>query len=117
MLGNTKSRRVAIVGYNRIPFARQNTFYVQASNKDMFTAALNGLIDRYNLQGQLIGEVAGGAVIKHSTQLNLTRECVMASSLDQKTPACDLQQACNTGIETAIYIANKIALGQIDAGI
>ncbi|KIO74880.1 acetyl-CoA acetyltransferase [Pedobacter lusitanus] len=117
MLGNHQSRKVAIVGYNRIPFARHNTFYTQASNKDMFTAALNGLIERYHLQGQLIGEVAGGAVIKHSTQLNLTRECVMDSSLDQRTPACDLQQACNTGIETAIYIANKIALGQIDAGI
>lgn len=117
MLSNNKSRKVAIVGYNRIPFARHNTLYSQASNKDMFSAALNGLIDRYNLQNQLIGEVAGGAVIKHSTPLNLTRECVMASALDQKTPACDLQQACNTGIETAIYIANKIALGQIDVGI
>ncbi|PZF74163.1 acetyl-CoA C-acetyltransferase [Taibaiella soli] len=117
MLSNGTSRKVAIVGYNRIPFAKNNTNYVTASNQDMMTAALNGLIDRYRLQGQLMGEVAGGAVIKHSWNLNLMRECVMGTALDQNTPACDLQQACNTGIEAAIYIANKIALGQIESGI
>ncbi len=83
----------------------------------MLVAALNGLIVRYNLKGELLGEVACGAVIKHSWEFNLTRESVMSTSLDPRTPACDLQQACDTGIETAIYIANKIALGQIDAGI
>jgi len=117
MLNDKQSRRVAIVGYNRIPFARQNTFYTQANNQNMMTAVLNGLIDRYKLQGQLLGEVAGGAVIKSSLDLNLMRECVLDTSLDKRTPACDIQQACDTGIESAIYIANKIALGQIDVGI
>ncbi|GAA3949925.1 acetyl-CoA C-acetyltransferase [Chitinophaga oryziterrae] len=110
-------RKVAIVGYNRIPFARNNTAYTEAGNKDMMTAALDGLIERYHLHGQLLGEVAGGAVIKHSWEINLLRECVMSTSLDPNTAACDIQQACNTGIEAAIYIANKIALGQIDSGI
>lgn len=114
---DTPLRRAAIVGYNRIPFARNNTAYTQAGNIDMMVAALNGLIDRYNLQGKELGEVAGGAVIKHSWQINLMRECVLHTSLDPKTPACDIQQACNTGIESAIYIANKIALGQIECGI
>jgi acetyl-CoA C-acetyltransferase len=117
MLHTSSVRKVAIVGYNRIPFARQNTAYAKASNQDMLVAALNGLIVRYNLKGELLGEVACGAVIKHSWEFNLTRESVMSTSLDPGTPACDLQQACDTGIETAIYIANKIALGQIDAGI
>ncbi len=117
MLAAKLVRRVAIVGYNRIPFARQNTFYAEAGNKDMMVAALQGLIDRYKLQGMLLGEVAGGAVIKHSWEINLMRECVMATSLNPATPACDIQQACDTGIETAVYIANKIALGQIDVGI
>src|SRR5882757_309355 len=110
-------RKVAIVGYNRIPFARNNTAYATAGNKDMMVAALNGLIERCQLQGQLLGEVAGGAVIKHSWEINLLRECVMSTSLDQRTPACDIQQACNTGVEASIYIANKIALGQIECGI
>jgi len=117
MLHTSAVRKVAIVGYNRIPFARQNTAYAKASNQDMLVAALNGLIVRYNLKGELLGEVACGAVIKHSWEFNLTRESVMSTSLDPRTPACDLQQACDTGIETAIYIANKIALGQIDVGI
>lgn len=117
MLHTSAVRKVAIVGYNRIPFARQNTAYSKASNQDMLVAALNGLIVRYNLKGELLGEVACGAVIKHSQEFNLTRESVMSTSLDPRTPACDLQQACDTGIETAIYIANKIALGQIDVGI
>jgi len=117
MLNDKQSRKVAIVGYNRIPFARQNTFYTKADNQNMMTAVLNGLIDRYKLQGQLLGEVAGGAVIKSSLDLNLMRECVLDTSLDKGTPACDIQQACDTGIESAIYIANKIALGQIDVGI
>jgi acetyl-CoA C-acetyltransferase len=114
---NSASRKVAIVGYNRIPFARHNTVYTQAGNQDMMVAALNGLIDRYHLQGKLLGEVAGGAVIKHSWEINLMRECALSTSLDPRTPACDIQQACNTGIESAIYIANKIALGQIESGI
>lgn len=117
MLAGKQLRKVAIVGYNRIPFAKQNTAYVNAGNKDMMVASINGLIDRYNLKGKLLGEVTGGSVIKHSWEINLMRECVLATSLDPRTPACDIQQACNTGIESAVYIANKIALGQIDCGI
>lgn len=117
MLENTSPRKVAIVGYSRIPFARQNTSYKNAGNQDMLVAALNGLIERYNLTGELLGEVAAGAVIKHSWEVNLTRESVMGTTLDPRTPACDIQQACDTGIETAVYIANKIALGQIEVGI
>src|ERR1700690_1842387 len=110
-------RKVVIVGYSRIPFARQNTIYAAASNKEMMTAAINGLIQRYGLQGMLLGEVAGGAVSKNTWEFTFSRECVMNTSLDPATPACDLQQACDTGIESAVYIANKIALGQIDVGI
>ncbi|WP_066438709.1 acetyl-CoA C-acetyltransferase [Chryseobacterium sp. CCH4-E10] len=112
-----ETKKVAIVGYNRIPFARINTAYTEKSNQDLLTAALNGLIDRCNLQGKLLGEVAGGAVIKHISESNLIRESVMETSLDPATPGCDLQQACDTGIEAAIYIGNKIALGQIESGI
>lgn len=117
MLNDGICRKVAVVGFNRIPFSRNNASYATASNQDMMTATLNGLIDRYHLNGLLLGEVAGGAVIKHSRDLNLIRECVMATTLNPATPACDLQQACNTGIEAAIYIANKISLGQIECGI
>lgn len=117
MLTIPSARKVAIVGYNRIPFAKQNTAYATASNQDMLTAALTGLIERYQLQGLRLGEVAAGAVIKNPLELNLTRESVLGTSLDPHTPACDIQQACDTGIETAVYIANKIALGQIEAGI
>lgn len=117
MKANQSIRKVAVVGYNRLPFARQNTAYAEASNQDMMTAALNGLIERYHLEGQLLGEVAGGAVLKHSAERNLMRESVLGTSLNPATPACDIQQACDTGLEAAIYIANKIALGQIDAGI
>lgn len=112
-----ETKKVAIVGYNRIPFARINTAYAEKSNQDLLTAALNGLIERCNLQGKLLGEVAGGAVIKHISESNLIRESVMETSLDPATPGCDLQQACDTGIEAAIYIGNKIALGQIESGI
>ncbi|MEZ7516118.1 acetyl-CoA C-acetyltransferase [Flavobacterium frigidarium] len=117
MLVDKQIKKVAIIGYNRIPFARQNTNYAEVGNIDMMTTTLTGLINRYKLQGKLLGEVAGGAVIKHSWEINMMRECVLGTSLDPKTPACDIQQACNTGIEAAIYIANKIALGQIAVGI
>jgi acetyl-CoA C-acetyltransferase len=110
-------RRVAIVGGNRIPFARSNGRYATASNQDMLTSALNGLVARFGLAGEVLGEVAAGAVLKHSRDFNLTRECVLGSRLDSRTPAYDLQQACGTGLEAAILVANKIALGQIDAGI
>lgn len=117
MNNSDKIRKVAIVGYNRIPFARANKAYAKVGNQDMMIATLDGLIEKYKLQGKLLGEVAGGAVLKHTYDTNLIRECVMKTSLDPATPACDLQQACDTGIESAIYIANKIALGQIESGI
>jgi len=110
-------RRVAVVGGNRIPFARSNSVYSRASNQDMLTAALDGLVDRFDLDGERLGEVAGGAVLKHSRDRDLTRESVLGTRLAPETPAYDVQQACGTGLETTILIANKIALGQIDAGI
>jgi acetyl-CoA C-acetyltransferase len=110
-------RRVAVLGGNRIPFARSNSRYAAASNQDMLTAALDGLIARYGLAGRRIGEVVAGAVLKHSRDFNLTREVVLGSRLDPRTPAYDIQQACGTGLEAAILVANKIALGQIDAGV
>lgn len=112
-----ETKKVAIVGYNRIPFARMNTAYADKGNQDLLLSALDGLINRYNLKGKLLGEVAGGATIKHISESNLIRETVMNTSLDPATPACDLQQACDTGIESAVYIGNKIALGQIESGI
>ncbi|MGG5209103.1 acetyl-CoA C-acetyltransferase [Chryseobacterium sp. MIQD13] len=112
-----ETKKVAIVGYSRIPFARINTAYADLDNQELLEAALTGLINKYRLQGKLLGEVAGGAVIKHISESNLIRESVMNTSLDPATPACDLQQACDTGIEAAVYIGNKIALGQIESGI
>ncbi|HEY8338840.1 MAG TPA: acetyl-CoA C-acetyltransferase [Egibacteraceae bacterium] len=110
-------RRAAIVGGNRIPFARAGGPYASASNLDMLTAALDGLVARFGLQGEVLGEVVAGAVMKHSRDFNLTREAVLASPLHPTTPAYDLQQACATSLEAAILVAGKIALGQIDAGI
>ena len=110
-------RRVAIIGGNRIPFARSNSAYATASNQEMLTAALEGLVERFNLHGLRLGEVVAGAVLKHSRDFNLTRECVLGSRLAPETPAYDIQQACGTGLEAAILVANKIALGQIDCGI
>jgi acetyl-CoA C-acetyltransferase len=111
------ARRAAIIGGNRIPFARSNGPYAEASNQDMLTAALDGLIARFGLRDEAVGEVVAGAVLKHSRDFNLTRECVLGSALAHNTPAYDVQQACDTGIEAAILVANKIALGQIDVGI
>ena len=110
-------RRVAILGGNRIPFARSNGAYSTASNQAMLTVALEGLIERYRLHGLRLGEVVAGAVLKHSRDMNLTRECVLGSRLSPQTPAYDIQQACGTGLEAALLVANKIALGQIDCGV
>ena len=114
---NVNARRVAVLGGIRIPFARQNGPYARASNQDMLTATLEVLISRYSLEGQVLGEVAAGGVLKHGRDFNLTRECVLGTRLNPHTPAYDVQQACGTGLEAAILVANKIALGQIDSGI
>ena len=113
----TETRKVAVVAGNRIPFARQDKTYRHASNSDMLTAALNGLVDRTGLGGQELGEVVAGAVLKHARDWNMVREVVLGSKLAPTTPAYDIQQACGTGLEAAILVGNKIALGQIDAGI
>ena len=110
-------RKVAILGGARIPFARSNTVYSRKSNQDMLTASLKGVVDKFQLHGERLGEVAAGAVLKHSRDFNLTRECVLDSGLAPETPAFDLQQACGTGLEAAICIGNKIAVGQMDSGI
>src|SRR6478672_13410185 len=110
-------RRAVVLGGNRIPFARSDSAYAKATNQDMLTAALDGLVARFGLQGERAAEVVAGAVLKHSRDFNLTRECVLGSALDHATPAYDVQQACDTGIQAAILAANKIALGQADSAI
>ncbi len=110
-------RRVAVIGGNRIPFARSNTAYADASNQEMLTAAIDGLVARFGLEGERLGEVVAGAVLKHARDFNLTREAVLGSRLSAETPATDLQQACGTGLQAAVQVAHKIALGQIEVGI
>ncbi|MFD7934936.1 acetyl-CoA C-acetyltransferase [Streptomyces sp. NPDC059755] len=111
-------RRVAIVGGTRIPFARSDGPYATASNQEMLTAAVNGLANRYALDVPgVVGELAAGAVLKHSRDFNLARETVLGSKLDARTPAYDIQQACGTGLQAVIAAANKIALGQTESAI
>ncbi|MGU3653338.1 acetyl-CoA C-acetyltransferase [Mycolicibacterium sp. A43C] len=113
-MANTNSRRVAVLGGNRIPFVRSDGAYANASNQDMFTAVLDGLADRFNLKGEKLDAVIGGAVLKHSRDFNLMRESVLGSSLSPYTPAFDLQQACGTGLQSAIAAADGIAMGRYE---
>ena len=117
MLHDGRSRRVVIVGGIRIPFCRAHSIYAGCSNQEMMTATLEALVTKYDLRGQTLGDVALGAVIKHSRDWNLARECVIDSGLSLKTPGVDMQRACGTSLEAAIHVANKISLGQMDAGI
>ena len=117
MLVGSAVRRVAIIGGARIPFARAHGVYSRVGNLQMLTAALQAVVGKYGLDGLRLGEVAAGAVIKHSRDFNLARESVLGTTLDPHTPAFDLQRACGTSLEAAIGIANKIALGQIDSGL
>ena len=117
MLVGSAVRRVAIVGGLRIPFARSYGAYATASNQDMLTAAFRAVVERFKLQGERLGDVAAGAVLKHSRDYNLVRECVLSSGLDPHTPGLDMQRACGTSLEAAIDIGNKIALGQIEVGL
>ncbi|MYQ42557.1 MULTISPECIES: acetyl-CoA C-acetyltransferase [unclassified Streptomyces] len=110
-------RRVAVIGGSRIPFARSDGPYARASNQDMLTAALDGLVERFGLRGQQVGEFVAGAVLKHSRDFNLAREVVLGSALDPRTPAYDIQQACGTGLQAVIAAANKIALGAVDSAV
>jgi acetyl-CoA C-acetyltransferase len=110
-------RKVAIVAANRIPFAKSNTAYFGVSNQEMLTSAIEGLVKKAKLQGQPVGEVVAGAVMKHSRDFNMVRETVLDTSLCASTPCTDMQQACGTGLQAFISVANKIALGQIESGI
>jgi acetyl-CoA C-acetyltransferase len=111
------ARQAAVIGGNRIPFARSNGPYFEASNQDMLTTTIDGLAARFGLGGATVGQVVAGAVLKHSRDFNLTRETVMGSALDSATPAVDIQQACDTGIQAALIVAGNIALGRIESGI
>jgi acetyl-CoA C-acetyltransferase len=117
MLVGAGPRRVAIIGGTRIPFVRGNGAYARVGNQEMLTAALRGVVDRYGLKGERLDDVAAGAVMKHSSQWNLTRESVLGSGLAAETPGLDMQRACGTSLEAAISLGNKIALGQIDCAI
>ena len=117
MLHDGRSNRVVVVGGSRIPFCRSHSIYRECSNQDLMAAALSGLVSKYDLKGQTLGDVALGAVIKHSRDWNLARESVIDSGLSPKTPGLDLQRACGTSLEACAVIANKISLGQIDSGI
>ena len=117
MLHDEKSKKVAILGGIRIPFCRAHTNYKKLSNQDMMTATLKALVNNFSIHNEQLGEVTLGAVIKHSSDFNLARECVIGSGLSLNTPGVDMQRACGTSLEATIHIANKIALGQIKSGI
>lgn len=117
MLVGSQPRRVAVIGGARIPFARAQGAYASVGNQEMLTAALKGVVDKFALKGLVLGDVVAGAVMKHSSQWNLTREALLDSGLAPETPGLDVQRACGTSLEAAILVANKIALGQIEAGI
>ncbi len=117
MLVGSGVRRVAIVGGIRLPFARAYGAYAGVGNQEMLTETFRGLVERFRLEGERLGDVIAGAVIKHSRDFNLVRESVLSSGLDPQTPGLDVQRACGTSLEAAILIANKIALGQIEAGL
>ena len=110
-------RDALVLGGNRIPFARSGGPYAGISNQDMLTAALDGLVARFGLQGEELGEVAGGAVLKLAGDLNLTRESALGTPLDARTPTTDMSKACATSLETVVHVSNRIRLGQIDSGI
>jgi acetyl-CoA C-acetyltransferase len=117
MLVGSQPRRVAVIGGARIPFARAHGAYASVGNQEMLTASLKAVVDKYGLKGVRLGDVVAGAVMKHSSQWNLTRESLLDSGLSPETPGLDVQRACGTSLEAAIVIANKVALGQIDAGL
>ena len=117
MLHDGRVNRVAVIGGSRIPFARAHSIYRDCSNQEMMTAAMQGVVNKFDLKGQTLGDVAVGAVIKHSRDWNLARESVIDSGLSRRTPGVDLQRACGTSLEACALIGNKIALGQIDSGI
>ncbi len=117
MLVGSQPRRVAVIGGQRIPFARAHGAYASVGNQEMLTAALKAVVDRFDLKGERLGDVIAGAVMKHSSQWNMAREALLDSGLSPETPGLDVQRACGTSIEAAILVGNKIALGQIDAGL
>jgi len=117
MLHDGQSIRVAVIGGSRIPFCRSHSIYKDCSNQDLMTAALAGVVNKFDLKGQTLGDVALGAVIKHSRDFNLARESVIECGLSPRTPGIDLQRACGTSLEACALIGNKIALGQIESGI
>ena len=112
-----QGRPVAVLGGVRIPFCRQNTAYSDVGNLGMSVRTLGALVEKFGLHGQQLGEVAMGAVIKHSSDWNLAREATLSSGLSPLTPGITLQRACGTGLDSIITIANKIAVGQIEVGI
>ena len=113
----SSTRRAAIIGGMRIPFARSNTAYLDFSNLDMLSAALKALVERFGLRGQVLGEVAAGAVIKHARDAGMARQATLASGLDPHTPAYDLQRACGTSLSAVAQLAQRISAGEIESAI
>ena len=117
MIQPSSLRRVVVVGGVRTPFCRSNTLYADLTNLDMLTAALNGLVAKYHLEGVHIDEVVGGAVVTHSRDWNIAREAVIGTKLAPSTPGITMIQACGTSLQAAMGIAAKIATGEIESGI
>ncbi|MBU6246636.1 MAG: acetyl-CoA C-acetyltransferase [Xanthomonadaceae bacterium] len=114
---DNSQRRVGVIGGVRIPFCRNNTAYAEVGNFGMSVKVLGALVERFGLHGVELGEVALGAVIRQSSEWNLAREAVLSSGLAPTTPAITTARACGTSLDNAIIVANKIAAGQIEAGI
>ncbi|MGH1467563.1 MAG: acetyl-CoA C-acetyltransferase [Bdellovibrionales bacterium] len=111
------SKKVALVAGSRIPFTKSFSHYQENTGQELMTAALKDLVEKTNLKGKKIDDVALGAVMMHGSDWNISRECSLGSGLSPLTPAYDIRRACGTSLETVIAIANKIKLGQARVGI
>ena len=110
-------RPIAVLGGVRIPFCRNNSNYMRLGNLEMLSATIKGLVDKYNLKGEILGDVAAGAVMKHSRDWSMTREAVLSSGLHAHTPGHNLDRACGTSLSTAIELGTRIAVGELDSAI
>jgi acetyl-CoA acetyltransferase family protein len=109
--------RVAVIGGTRTPFAKAGTAFKRHSALDLAVHAVNGLMEKQELDPQAVDELVFGILLVDPRIPHLAREVVLASRLPAKVRALTITDNCITSLSGAALIADSILAGRAEVGI
>ncbi|MFQ6023958.1 MAG: acetyl-CoA C-acyltransferase [Acidiferrobacterales bacterium] len=109
--------RVAVIGGARTPFAKAGTVFKKYSALQLGVHAVNGLLEKQDLDPQSVDELVYGIVIADPRLPHFAREVNFSSRLPPSVRALTVTDNCITGTSAITAIYDSIVAGRAEVGI